>query len=80
MGTLYIGRQGTGKTTALARHIVEYFKTYPDRAIFVLDWSGSITDSIFGIIANEPPRVSEALTARLIWRLATYWSHVITTF
>ena len=67
MGTLYIGRQGTGKTTALARHIVEYFKAFPDRAIFVLDWSGSITDSILGIIANEPPRVSYELTARLIY-------------
>src|SRR5215207_5811580 len=67
MGTLYIGRQGTGKTTALARHTVDYFKTFPDRAIFVLDWSGSITDSILGIIANEPPRVSDALTARLVY-------------
>lgn len=67
MGTLYIGRQGTGKTTSLARHLVDYFKAYPDRAIFVLDWSGSITDSILGLIANEPPRVSEALTARLVY-------------
>ncbi len=67
MGTLYIGRPGTGKTTSLARHLVDYFKAYPDRAIFVLDWSGSITDSILGLIANEPPRVSEALTARLVY-------------
>jgi len=67
IGTLYIGRQGTGKTTSLARHLVDYFKAYPDRAIFVLDWSGSITDSILGLIANEPPRVSEALTARLVY-------------
>ena len=26
MGTLYIGRQGTGKTSSLARHLVEYMK------------------------------------------------------
>ena len=50
MGTLYIGRQGTGKTTALARHLVDYFKRYPDRAVFVLDWSGSITDAILTIL------------------------------
>jgi hypothetical protein len=67
MGTLYIGRQGTGKTTAMARHIVEYFKTYPDRAIFVLDWSGAMTDAILGIIENEPPKVSSSLTPRLVY-------------
>lgn len=54
MGTLFIGKQGTGKTTALARHLVEYFKAFPDRAVFVLDWSGSITDSILTMILGEP--------------------------
>lgn len=67
MGTMYIGRQGTGKTTSLARHIVEGFKAFPDRAIFVLDWSGSITDSILGLMAQEPPRVSMELTKRVIY-------------
>lgn len=56
MGTLFIGKQGTGKTTALARHLVEYFKAFPDRAVFVLDWSGSITDSILTMILGEPLR------------------------
>lgn len=65
MGTLYIGRQGTGKTSSLARHIVEYFKSYPDRAIFVLDWSGSITDSIFSLIARE--RIFETLCKRMVY-------------
>jgi hypothetical protein len=37
MGTLYIGRQRTGKTSSLARHIVDCFKSYPNRAIFVID-------------------------------------------
>jgi len=67
MGTLYIGRQGTGKTTSLARHLVEYFKTYPDRAIFVLDWSGSITDSILALIASEPEGVRERLLQRVVY-------------
>jgi hypothetical protein len=53
MGTLYIGKQGTGKTTALARHLVEYFKRYPDRAIFVLDWSGSITDAVLAMLIDD---------------------------
>jgi len=67
MGTLYIGRQGTGKTSSLARHIVEYFKTYPDRAIFVLDWSGSITDNILQLLLQEPKEVRETLTRRLVY-------------
>jgi len=65
MGTLYIGRQGTGKTSALARHLVEYFKHFPDRAIFVLDWSGSITDSILSILLQEPNR--DQLSRRIIY-------------
>src|SRR5215208_374621 len=65
MGTLIIGRQGTGKTTALANHLVEYFKKYPDRAIFVLDWSGSITDNILSLIAQEPEW--EKLAKRIIY-------------
>jgi hypothetical protein len=65
MGTLYIGRQGTGKTSSLARHLVDYFKQFPDRAIFVLDWSGSITDSILSILLQEPNR--DQLSRRIIY-------------
>lgn len=67
MGTLYIGRPGTGKTTSLARHIVEYFVRYPDRAIFVLDWSGSISDSILRLILRYPQEVKEKLLKRLVY-------------
>src|SRR5687767_1207164 len=67
MGTLYLGRQGTGKTSSLARHVVEYFKAYPERAIFVLDWSGSITDTILQLILQEPLAIQEQLTGRLVY-------------
>jgi hypothetical protein len=67
MGTLYIGRPGTGKTTSLARHLVECFKKYPDRAIFVLDWSGSITDSILGLVSQETGNEKESLVSRLVY-------------
>lgn len=67
MGTLYIGKQGTGKTTSLARHLVDYFKRYPDRAIFVLDWSGSITDSILTIILGEEPAMRSTYLKRIIY-------------
>jgi hypothetical protein len=67
MGTLYIGRQGTGKTTSLARHLVEKFEAYPDQAIFVLDWSGSISDAILTLISQRPKEVRDKLLRRLVY-------------
>jgi hypothetical protein len=67
MGTLYIGRQGTGKTSSLARHIVDYFKSHPERAIFVLDWSGSITDSILSLLLQEVGETREWIIKRLVY-------------
>lgn len=67
MGTLFIGKQGTGKTTSLARHLVEYFKRYPERAVFVLDWSGSITDSILSMILNQEPATKNELIKRVVY-------------
>ncbi|MBI5954473.1 MAG: hypothetical protein HY865_22680 [Chloroflexi bacterium] len=42
-------------------------KTYPDRAIFVLDWSGSITDSILHLVLQEPREVREKIIRRLVY-------------
>ena len=67
MGTLIIGRQGTGKTSSLARHIVEYFTTHPNEAIFVLDWSGSITDNILTLILQQPATAREKAVKRLVY-------------
>jgi type IV secretory system conjugative DNA transfer VirD4/TraG family protein len=65
MGTLFIGKQGSGKTTSLSRHIVEYFKKYPDRAIFILDSKGSNTDEILALLAREPNW--ETLSKRVVY-------------
>jgi hypothetical protein len=67
MGTLIIGRQGTGKTSSLARHIVDYFLTHPDEAIFVLDWSGPITDNILTLIQQQPKEDREKAVKRLVY-------------
>lgn len=67
MGTFIIGRQGSGKTTYLADHLLKSFKKYPKRAVFILDWSGSITNIIFGLIAQEPFEVREKLLRRIIY-------------
>jgi hypothetical protein len=67
MGTLFVGRQGTGKTTSLARHLWESFKGFPDRAIFVLDWSGSISDAILTLLNQEPKEIRDRLLGRLVY-------------
>src|SRR3990167_5298405 len=67
MGTLYIGRPGTGKTSSVGRHIVEYSIQYPKRAIFALDWSGSISDTILKLILQQPKEIREKLLKRLIY-------------
>ena len=67
MGTLYIGKQGSGKTTALARHLVDYFKTFPDRAGFFLDPSGSVTNDFLSIVLSEPREVRDALLRRIVY-------------
>jgi hypothetical protein len=67
MGTLIIGRPGTGKTSSLARHLVDYFETFKDRPIFVLDWSGSISESILTLIQQKAEDIREGLEERLVY-------------
>jgi hypothetical protein len=67
MGSLIIGRPGSGKTSSLARQIVDYFLTHPDEPIFVLDWSGPITDSILTLILQQPEEVCEKAVKRLVY-------------
>lgn len=66
MGTLIIGRQGTGKTSFLARHIVEYMKRYPKRAIFVLDAQGHVSRMIKELVLMETGEAGQQLQDRLI--------------
>lgn len=67
LGTLIIGRPGSGKTTSLARHIVEYFVRFKDRAIFVLDWSGSITNEILDFLTQYQEDIRERLFDRTVY-------------
>jgi hypothetical protein len=53
-GTLIIGDPGTGKSKYSGGQIVKIFKEHPDQAIFVFDWSGSLTNTILELIAREP--------------------------
>ena len=67
MGTLYIGRQGSGKTSSLARTVVDYAIQYPDRAIFSLDSSGSLTDTILSLVMQQPKDIRDRLLDRLVY-------------
>ncbi len=67
LGTLFIGRPGSGKTSSLARHVVDYFLNYPDRAIFVLDWGGSDTDIILTLLSQLDDATREKALKRLIY-------------
>jgi hypothetical protein len=53
-GTLVIGDPGVGKTRYAAMQIFEKFKAYPAQAIFVFDWSGSLTNTILDLIVRDP--------------------------
>jgi hypothetical protein len=53
-GTLVIGDPGVGKTRYVARQIFKKFKKYQKQAIFVFDWSGSITKEVLEHNIRDP--------------------------
>src|SRR6266508_1443184 len=67
MGTLYIGRPGTGKTTSLARHLYESFKKYPKRSALVLDASGPVSKDFLRFLLREPKQEFERLSRRVVY-------------
>lgn len=67
MGSLYIGRQGSGKTSALARHLVEYFDAHPQEAIFVLDWSGDLSNKILAQFCQRSYGERQKVAHRLVY-------------
>lgn len=68
LGTFFLGRPGSGKTTLLARLIVAGMILFPRRAVFVLDASGSLIDTILAIILRiTDPTLRTQLIARLVY-------------
>lgn len=67
MGVLILGRPGTGKTTYVAQDMIDYLIAHPDEAVFVYDWSGSLTDMLLELIECQPENIRRNLRSRLIY-------------
>jgi hypothetical protein len=67
MGTGYYGRQGSGKTSAMARDMSEHAVRHPEQAVFVLDASGSITDSMITLIHQHDQESGDHQADRIIY-------------
>jgi hypothetical protein len=65
-GCLVEGGPGSGKTSWGAMQIADYGLMYPDRPIFVLDASGSLTNEVIEIIHFLPAEKRDALLRRLV--------------
>jgi hypothetical protein len=67
MGTVVLGKQGSGKTSFLAGYLVKYAKANPTHPIFVFDPSGSLTDDLLSIILQEDEPERSRLLDRIIY-------------
>jgi hypothetical protein len=67
MGVLNIGKQGSGKSTSLALHRVEYDLRHLYHTTFSLDSSGSYTDDYLAIASSFPEDDWRALKKRIVY-------------
>jgi len=67
MGTLIIGRQGSGKTSSLAGLIVERAIQDSGWTAFVLDFSGSDSDGVLTQTLRLPQGLREHLKKRIVF-------------
>src|SRR5690349_18191628 len=65
MSTVFVGRQGVGKTFALAQEILEHIKANPKQAFFIFDWSGGLINTLYQLILSDPKR--DELIPRLVY-------------
>jgi len=65
MSSVFVGRQGSGKTFALASELLEQIKANPDQPFFIFDWSGGLINTLFRLILSDPRR--EEIERRLVY-------------
>ncbi len=65
MSTAFVGRQGSGKTFALAMELLEQIKANPEQPFFIFDWSGGLINTLFQLILSDPKR--DEIVPRLVY-------------
>ena len=65
MSSVFVGRQGVGKTFALAQEILEHIKANPNQPFFIFDWSGGLINTLFQLILSDPKR--DEIMPRLVY-------------
>jgi hypothetical protein len=65
MSSVFVGRQGVGKTFALALELLEQIKAHPEQPFFIFDWSGGLISTLFQLILSDPKR--EEIEHRLVY-------------
>ena len=65
MSTAFVGRQGIGKTVALAQELLVQIKAHPEQPFFIFDWSGGLIIILLRLILSDPKR--DELLPRLVY-------------
>jgi hypothetical protein len=65
MASVFVGRQGSGKTFALAQELLEQIKVHPEQPFFIFDWSGGLINTLYQLILSDPKR--EEIEPRLVY-------------
>lgn len=65
MSTAFIGRQGVGKTFALANELLEQIKHNKEQSFFIFDWSGGLINTLFMLALSDAKR--DEIIPRLIY-------------
>jgi hypothetical protein len=65
MSTVFVGRQGVGKTILLAMELLEQIKNHPEQPFFIFDWSGGLINTLLMLILSDPKQ--DEITPRLIY-------------
>ena len=65
MSTTFVGRQGVGKTFALAMELLEQIKGHPEQPFFVFDWSGGLINTLLLLTLSDDRR--DEIRQRLVF-------------
>jgi hypothetical protein len=65
MSTVFICRQGAGKTFSLAMELLEQIKNHPEQSFFIFDWSGGLIETLLRLVISDTK--SSEISPRLVY-------------